>query len=110
MAEEVSDESDDTTINNTNESNTSDMLEYGRETMVFLSNEEERGRNKQQRLNNNEVGGGPMDLTTRPPSSVADDDSGDSLSHKFILEQLRAQKLYSPSVEVSINYFVGLTI
>lgn len=76
----------------------SEILEYERKTMLLPA--EDRSK---QRLNNNEVS--PMDLsvTTRPPSSEADDDSADSLRHKFILEQLRSRKLYSPGTEVSCH-------
>ena len=94
---EVSDESekDDEELEALEESS-SEILEYERKTMLLPA--EDRSK---QRLNNNEVS--PMDLSvaTRPPSSEADDDSGDSLRHKFILEQLRSQKLYSPGTEVS---------
>ncbi|CAD1474307.1 unnamed protein product, partial [Heterotrigona itama] len=92
---EVSDESekDDEELEALEESS-SEILEYERKTMLLPA--EDRSK---QRLNNNEVS--PMDLSvaTRPPSSEADDDSGDSLRHKFILEQLRSQKLYSPGTE-----------
>lgn len=95
---EVSDESEkeDDELEALEESS-SEILEYERKTMLLPA--EDRSK---QRLNNNEVS--PMDLSvaTRPPSSEADDDSGDSLRHKFILEQLRSQKLYSPGTEVSI--------
>ncbi|XP_076479302.1 uncharacterized protein LOC117155571 isoform X4 [Bombus vancouverensis nearcticus] len=92
---EVSDESEkeDDELEALEESS-SEILEYERKTMLLPA--EDRSK---QRLNNNEVS--PMDLSvaTRPPSSEADDDSGDSLRHKFILEQLRSQKLYSPGTE-----------
>ncbi|XP_017759934.1 PREDICTED: uncharacterized protein LOC108550661 isoform X1 [Eufriesea mexicana] len=92
---EVSDESEkeDEELEAIEESS-SEILEYERKTMLLPA--EDRSK---QRLNNNEVS--PMDLSvaTRPPSSEADDDSGDSLRHKFILEQLRSQKLYSPGTE-----------
>ncbi|XP_015439123.1 PREDICTED: zinc finger protein castor homolog 1-like [Dufourea novaeangliae] len=92
---EVSDDSekDDEELEAMEESS-SEILEYERKTMLLPA--EDRSK---QRLNNNEVS--PMDLSvaTRPPSSEADDDSGDSLRHKFILEQLRSQKLYSPGTE-----------
>ncbi|XP_060828207.1 uncharacterized protein LOC132913708 isoform X3 [Bombus pascuorum] len=92
---EVSDESEkeDDELETLEESS-SEILEYERKTMLLPA--EDRSK---QRLNNNEVS--PMDLSvaTRPPSSEADDDSGDSLRHKFILEQLRSQKLYSPGTE-----------
>jgi len=94
---EVSDESDrDDDEPEIVEESSSEILEYERKTML-LPTAEERSK---QRLNNNEVS--PMDLSvaTRPPSSDADDDSADSLRHKFILEQLRSQKLYSPGAEV----------
>jgi len=93
---EVSDESDrDDDEPEIVEESSSEILEYERKTMLLPA--EERSK---QRLNNNEVS--PMDLSvaTRPPSSDADDDSADSLRHKFILEQLRSQKLYSPGAEV----------
>lgn len=93
---EVSDESErDDDEPEVVEESSSEILEYERKTMLLPA--EERSK---QRLNNNEVS--PMDLsvTTRPPSSDADDDSADSLRHKFILEQLRSQKLYSPGIEV----------
>ena len=79
------------------EANSNDVVEYERKTLLLPNDE----RTKQQRLNNNEAS--PMDLSvaTRPPSSEGDDDSGDSMRHKFILEQLRSQKLYSPGAEVS---------
>ncbi|XP_011346797.1 zinc finger protein castor homolog 1 isoform X2 [Ooceraea biroi] len=92
---EVSDESDrDDDEPEIVEESSSEILEYERKTMLLPA--EERSK---QRLNNNEAS--PMDLSvaTRPPSSDADDDSGDSLRHKFILEQLRSQKLYSPGTE-----------
>lgn len=73
----------------------SEILEYERKTMLLPA--EERSK---QRLNNNEVSPIDLSVSTRPPSSEADDDSGDSLRHKFILEQLRSQKLYSPGTEV----------
>lgn len=78
------------------EASSNDVLEYERKTLLLPTEE----RSKQQRLNNNEAS--PMDLSvaTRPPSSEGDDDSNDSMRHKFILEQLRSQKLYSPSGEV----------
>ncbi|KAJ8686612.1 hypothetical protein QAD02_022406, partial [Eretmocerus hayati] len=79
-----------------------EMLEYERKSLlsqVHQNSEEHRsssGGQIKQRLNNNEVI--PMDLSvaTRPPSSEGDDDSGDSFRNKFILEQLRSQKVYSP--------------
>ncbi|KAL6438646.1 hypothetical protein ACFW04_004581 [Cataglyphis niger] len=92
---EVSDESErDDDEPEVVEESSSEILEYERKTMLLPA--EDRSK---QRLNNNEVS--PMDLsvTTRPPSSEADDDSGDSLRHKFILEQLRSRKLYSPGTE-----------
>ncbi|XP_017883371.1 uncharacterized protein LOC108626928, partial [Ceratina calcarata] len=92
---EVSDESDkDDDELEAIEESSSEILEYERKTMLLPA--EDRSK---QRLNNNEVS--PMDLSvaTRPPSSEADDDSGDSLRHKFILEQLRSEKLYSPGTE-----------
>lgn len=93
---EVSDESEkeDDELDGAMEESSSEILEYERKTMLLPA--EDRSK---QRLNNNEVS--PMDLSvaTRPPSSEADDDSGDSLRHKFILEQLRSQKLYSPGTE-----------
>lgn len=98
---EVSDESErDDDEPEVVEESSSEILEYERKTMLLPA--EERSK---QRLNNNEVS--PMDLsvTTRPPSSEADDDSADSLRHKFILEQLRSQKLYSPGTEV-ISTFI----
>lgn len=81
------------------EETSSEILEYERKTMLLPA--EDRSK---QRLNNNEVS--PMDLSvaTRPPSSEADEDSGDSLRHKFILEQLRSQKLYSPGTEVGLPW------
>lgn len=94
---EVSDESErDDDEPEVVEESSSEILEYERKTMLLPA--EERSK---QRLNNNEAS--PMDLsvTTRPPSSEADDDSADSLRHKFILEQLRSQKFYSPGTEVS---------
>lgn len=111
---EVSDESDrDDDEPEIVEESSSEVLEYERKTLLLPA--EERSK---QRLNNNEVS--PMDLSvaTRPPSSEADDDSADSLRHKFILEQLRSQKLYSPGTEVgfaskvcfSIVRFRGLKI
>lgn len=97
---EVSDESEkeDDELDGAMEESSSEILEYERKTMLLPA--EDRSK---QRLNNNEVS--PMDLSvaTRPPSSEADDDSGDSLRHKFILEQLRSQKLYSPGTEVSLS-------
>lgn len=100
---EVSDESEkeDEELEAMEESS-SEILEYERKTMLLPA--EDRSK---QRLNNNEVS--PMDLSvanTRPPSSEADDDSGDSLRHKFILEQLRSQKLYSPGTEVRAPHFL----
>ncbi|EFN70426.1 hypothetical protein EAG_08721 [Camponotus floridanus] len=92
---EVSDESDkDDDEPEVVEESSSEILEYERKTMLLPA--EDRSK---QRLNNNEVS--PMDLSvaTRPPSSEADDDSADSLRHKFILEQLRSRKLYSPGTE-----------
>ncbi|XP_036148361.1 uncharacterized protein LOC105829072 isoform X3 [Monomorium pharaonis] len=92
---EVSDESErDDDEPEVVEESSSEILEYERKTMLLPA--EERSK---QRLNNNEAS--PMDLsvTTRPPSSEADDDSADSLRHKFILEQLRSQKFYSPGAE-----------
>lgn len=79
-----------------------EILEYERKTMLLPVGVGTNDRSKQQqRLNNNEVS--PMDLSvaTRPPSSDVDDDSGDSLGHKFILERLNSQKLYSPGTEAS---------
>lgn len=98
---EVSDESE--RDDDEPEESSSEILEYERKTMLLPA--EERSK---QRLNNNEVS--PMDLsvTTRPPSSEADDDSADSLRHKFILEQLRSQKLYSPGTEVSGDRVISL--
>ncbi|XP_012277586.1 zinc finger protein castor homolog 1 isoform X2 [Orussus abietinus] len=91
---EVSDSSDRDEDDDIVEVSSNEILEYQRKKMMPT---EERSK---QRLNNNESS--PMDLSvaTRPPSSEADEDSGDSLRHKFILEQLRPQKLYSPSPEV----------
>lgn len=101
---EVSDESErDDDEPEVVEESSSEILEYERKTMLLPA--EERSK---QRLNNNEAS--PMDLsvTTRPPSSEADDDSADSLRHKFILDQLRSQKLYRsyckvPGTEVGCN-------
>lgn len=93
---EVSDESErDDDEPEVVEESSNEILEYGRKTMLLPA--EDRSK---QRLNNNEVS--PMDLSvaTRPPSSEADDDSADCLRHKFILEQLRSRKLYSPGTEV----------
>lgn len=115
---EVSDESDEREDDSesapggpNDEGDSSSLLDYERKTMLPQPGDERlssgpgglqglQGLSKQ-RLNNNEVI--PMDLSvaTRPPSSEADDDSGDSFRHKFILEQLRSQKLYSPSNDVS---------
>ncbi|XP_076293620.1 zinc finger protein castor homolog 1 isoform X2 [Lasioglossum baleicum] len=92
---EVSDESDkDDEELETMEESSNEVLEYERKTLLLPADDRSK-----QRLNNNEVS--PMDLSvsTRPPSFEADDDSGDSLRHKFILEQLRSQKLYSPGTE-----------
>ncbi|XP_018398806.1 PREDICTED: zinc finger protein castor homolog 1-like [Cyphomyrmex costatus] len=92
---EISDESErDDDEPEVVEENSSEILEYERKTMLLPADERSK-----QRLNNNEAS--PMDLsvTTKPPSSEADDDSADSLRHKFILEQLRSQKFYSPGTE-----------
>ncbi|KYM80898.1 hypothetical protein ALC53_08645 [Atta colombica] len=92
---EISDESErDDDEPEVVEESSSEILEYERKTMLLPADERSK-----QRLNNNEAS--PMDLsvTTRPPSSEADDDSADSLRHKFILEQLRSQKFYSPGTE-----------
>lgn len=64
---------------------------------TLLPNSEDRPK---QRLNNNEAS--PMDLSVAPRSlsSEGEEDSSDSFRHKFILEQLRSQKLYSPGTEV----------
>ncbi|KYN32959.1 Transcription factor castor [Trachymyrmex septentrionalis] len=92
---EISDESErDDDEPEVVEESSSEILEYERKTMLLPADERSK-----QRLNNNEAS--PMDLSvaTRPPSSEADDDSADSLRHKFILEQLRSQKFYSPGTE-----------
>ena len=116
---EVSDESDDREddgeanndeANATGNDDGSDMLDYERKTLL-QGGEERTGAPTQsgkQRLNNNEVI--PMDLSvaTRPPSSEGDDDSGDSYRHKFILEQLRSQKMYSPGTDVSLRIIVEI--
>lgn len=110
---EVSDESDEreddseSAPGGPNDDESSSLLDYERKSMLLQTGTEERLpgagvlQMAKQRLNNNEVI--PMDLSvaTRPPSS--DEDSGDSFRHKFILEQLRSQKLYSPHNDVSIN-------
>lgn len=113
---EVSDESDEreddreSASGAPNDDESSSLLDYERKTMLLQSGDERLAGGAsagpgvqiaKQRLNNNEVI--PMDLsvTTRPPSSEGDDDSGDSFRHKFILEQLRSQKLYSPNNDVS---------
>ncbi|KYQ55736.1 hypothetical protein ALC60_05378 [Trachymyrmex zeteki] len=91
---EISDESErDDDEPEVVEESSSEILEYERKMLLPA---DERSK---QRLNNNEAS--PMDLsvTTRPPSSEADDDSADSLRHKFIIEQLRSQKFYSPGTE-----------
>lgn len=79
------------------EANSNDIVEYERKTL--LTSNDDRPK---QRLNNNEAS--PMDLSvaTRPPSSDGDEDSNDSLRHKFILEQLRSEKFFSPGVEVIV--------
>lgn len=86
---------DSETIDDT--TNPNDVLEFERKTMIIPPNDE----TSKQRLNNNEAS--PMDLSVapRPPSSDGDEGSVDSLRHKFILEQLRSQTLYTPSVEVN---------
>lgn len=93
---EVSDESERDDDEEVVEESSNEILEYERKTMLLPA--EERSK---QRLNNNEVSPIDLSVTTRPPSSEVDDDSADSLRHKFILEQLRSQKLYSPGTEVS---------
>ncbi|XP_046747760.1 uncharacterized protein LOC124412150 isoform X1 [Diprion similis] len=111
---EVSDESDredvdryideeDNQIDNNSNDNAVEILEYERKKMLPVDEQRVKlptDERVKQGLNNNEAS--PMDLsvTTRPASSEADDDSSDSMRHKFILEQLRSQKLYSPSREV----------
>lgn len=100
---EVSDESDRDEEDPVaaEEASSNDILEYEKKTLLLPT--EERSK---QRLNNNEAS--PMDLSvaTRPPSSEGDDDSGDSYRHKFIIEQLRSPKFYSPGAEVS-NLFTA---
>lgn len=107
---EVSDESDERDDDAVSESaanedsrtdDVADSLDYDRKPMLLQAGADERQGQVKQRLNNNEVI--PMDLSvaTRPPSSEGDEDSGDSYRHKFILEQLRSQKLYSPGTDVS---------
>lgn len=98
---EISDESErDDDEPEVVEESSSEILEYERKMLLPA---DERSK---QRLNNNEAS--PMDLsvTTRPPSSEADDDSADSLRHKFIIEQLRSQKFYSPGTEVSYDQLI----
>lgn len=101
----VDDEESQQIDNNSND-NAVEIIEFERNKMIpddeqrgdkIIDDDEDRVK---QGLNNNEAS--PMDLSvaTRPPSSEADDDSSDSMRHKFILEQLRSQKLYSPSREV----------
>lgn len=93
---EVSDESEkDDDEPEIIEESSSEVLEYERKTMLLPGDERSK-----QKLNNNEVSPIDLSVTTRPPSSEADDDSADSLRHKFILEQLRSQKPYSPGTEV----------
>ncbi|XP_015595893.1 uncharacterized protein LOC107268048 isoform X2 [Cephus cinctus] len=91
---EVSDDSERDDEDEVVEAASNDVLDYERKKMLPV---EERSK---QRLNNNEASPIDLSVATRPPSSEADDDSGDSLRHKFILEQLRSQKLYSPGAEV----------
>ena len=104
---EVSDESDereeDAESSGLNEDGRpGEELDYERKPMLLG---EERLAAGKQRLNNNEVIPIDLSVATRPPSS--DDDSGDSFRHKFILEQLRAQKRYSPGTDVSVVKFAG---
>lgn len=83
----------------------SELLEgYERKSLMLQASDSRTSAQLKQRLNNNEVI--PMDLSvaTRPPSSEGDDDSADSFRHKFILEQLRSQKFYSPGGDVSISF------
>ncbi|XP_063985247.1 uncharacterized protein LOC135166671 isoform X2 [Diachasmimorpha longicaudata] len=97
MAEVSDDESDrdeqEEDSETIDETNSNDIVEYERKTLLATNDDRPK-----QRLNNNEAS--PMDLSvaTRPPSSDGDEDSGDSLRHKFIIEQLRSQKPYSPDV------------
>lgn len=97
--DEDEEDEEDETMNETAEEtqNSNEVLEFERKPMLLLPPPLMEERPKQ-RLNNNESS--PMDLSvsTRPPSS--DDESGDSFKHKFIIEQLRSQKVYSPSAEV----------
>ncbi|KAF7411721.1 zinc finger protein castor 1-like isoform X1 [Vespula maculifrons] len=100
--EEHEQESDELLLGVEEGPTSNEILEYERKTMLLPVAVGTDDRSKQQRLNNNEVS--PMDLSvaTRPPSSDVDDDSGDSLGHKFILERLNSQKLYSPGTEASL--------